>query len=99
MKQQIHGFLVTIYGVVVAIAVLAGALVGVLFLAALIIDGSTAAAISNFNLKVMNYSKKLACYAIMFGLLDFYMMKDHHLTIDQKEETEESPSVSVSVSA
>lgn len=94
MKQQIHGFLVAVYGVVVAIAVLAGALVGILFLLALIVDGSTAAAIANFNLQVMNYSKKLACYAIMFGLIDFYMMREHHLTIDQEEESEESLSVS-----
>lgn len=89
MKKQIHEFLVTIYGIVVMIAVLAGALVAVLFLIAFLIDGQTAAAISKFNLAVMDYSKKIACYAILFGLIDFYMMKDHHLTIDQKEEVEE----------
>jgi|GEM_PF-2269276 len=94
MKQQIHNFLVAVYGIIVALAVLAGALVAVLFLVAFIIDGSTAVAISNFNLGVMNYSKKLACYAILFGLIDFYMMKEHHLTIDQDEEEESITSVS-----
>lgn len=89
MKKQIHELLVSIYGIVVMIAVLAGALVAVLFLLAFIIDGQTAASISKFNLALMDQSKKLACYAILFGLVDFYMMKDHHLTIDQKEEVEE----------
>lgn len=89
MKKQLHDFLVSVYGIIVALAVLAGALVAVLFFIAFIINGSSAAGISNFNNIIMTYSKKLACYAILFGLIDFYLMKDHHLTIDQKEETEE----------
>ncbi|MCR4440732.1 MAG: hypothetical protein QHH10_01095 [Peptococcaceae bacterium] len=96
MKQQIHAFLVTVYAVAVAVAVLAGAMVAVLFLAAFIVDGTAAAVISNFNMQVMNFSKKLACYAILFGLIDFYMMKEHHLTIDQNEEEETGEVNSVS---
>ncbi len=91
MKLKIHELLHTLYGIVVAVAVLAGAIVAVLFLAAFVIDGQTAAAISKFNGEVMEYGKKLACYAILFGLIDFYLMKEHHLTIDQKEEGDEAP--------
>lgn len=90
MKKQLHELLVSVYGIIVAVAVLAGALVAVLFFAAFIVNGTTAAGISGFNNEIMNYSKKLACYAIFFGLIDFYLMKDHHLTIDQKEDTEDS---------
>lgn len=91
MKIKIHELLNTLYGMVVAVSVLAGAIVAVLFLAAFVISGHTAAVISSFNGVVMEYGKKLACFAILFGLIDFYLMQDHHLTIDQKEKDDDAP--------
>ncbi|SFR18142.1 hypothetical protein [Desulfoscipio geothermicus] len=86
MKNQIHSLLVNIYGITVAVAVIAGAVVGVLFLLAFIINGQIAANISVFNLSIMEYSKKIACLAILVGLIDFYLLKEHHLTIDYDED-------------
>lgn len=97
MKKQLHQFLVTIYGIVIAMAVLVGAIVAVLFFAGFVINGQAAVSISDFNLKIMNFSKQLACYAILFGLIDFYLMKDHHLTIDQTDEAEEEKEAPLSV--
>lgn len=85
MKNTIHQLLVNAFGLIVGIAILAGAFVGVLFVFAIIINGGLAASISQFNAQIMDWSKLLACIAIWIGLVDFYLQKEHHLTIDSED--------------
>jgi hypothetical protein len=87
MREKIHEFLVSLYAIVVAISVVAGALVAILFVAGFVVDGGIAVKISEFNLMVMNQAKKWACYAVGIGLIDFYLIKQHALTIDDSGET------------
>lgn len=92
MRDKIHKFLVSLYAIVVAISVVVGALVAVLFVVGFIVDGSVAVRISEFNMAVMNQAKKWACYAVGIGLVDFYLIKQHALTIDDSGEEEGVPS-------
>lgn len=85
MKNKLHQLLVNLFGLIVGIAILAGALVGMLFVLAIIINGNLAAAISQFNAQIMDWSKLLACIAIWIGLVDFYLQKEHHLLMDSSE--------------
>jgi hypothetical protein len=92
MRDKIHEYLVSLYAIVVAISVVAGALVAVLFVIGFIADGGIAVKISEFNLSLMNQAKKWACYAVGIGLIDFYLIRQHALTIDDKGEEEDVPS-------
>ncbi len=91
MRDKIHEFLVGLYAIVVAISIIAGALVAVLFVIGFIINGDAAVKISEFNLAVMNQAKKWACYAVGIGLFDFYLIRQHALTIDDSGEEEDAP--------
>lgn len=87
MKNNFQKFLIKIYGVIVGISILMGALVAFIFILAFIISGKFAIKLIEINSSLMSASMAMACLTIFIGLIEFYISKEHALTVvtDTKE--------------
>jgi len=86
MKEKVIGFFENIFGYGILVALFGGGLSFFGFLAALIIGGPTAEAISTFVYKqylpIMIY---ISTSMILLGLVIMYLKKDHALTSSKKQ--------------
>ncbi|MGE8207030.1 hypothetical protein ACQKP0_21225 [Heyndrickxia sp. NPDC080065] len=76
-----------VYSYVSILTILLGFIVGLMYLIAVIIGGSGGEMIAIFSGKVMFWGIKLAAIAVLFGIINIYISKEHSLTIqaDKKE--------------
>lgn len=66
-----------------------GFVVAILFLIAIIIGGNQGELIAVFAGDVMNWCIKLAAIAVLFGIIDMYIRKEHSLTMKSEEKKDD----------
>ncbi|MDQ0185891.1 hypothetical protein MKX78_21865 [Cytobacillus sp. FSL R5-0569] len=78
-----------IYGMIALITLALGFVVAILFLIAIIIGGNQGELIAVFAGDVMNWCIKLAAIAVLFGIIDMYIRKEHSLTMKSEEKKDD----------
>lgn len=82
MMKKIVELLKNIYGAVLMISILAGAVVAIIFIVGFIFGGTIGAQFALLGGKIMSYCISIAAVACLFGLIGFYTENVHELTID-----------------
>ncbi|MGP9043558.1 hypothetical protein [Cytobacillus kochii] len=78
-----------IYGMIALITLTLGFIVAILFLIAIVMGGNQGELIAIFAGEVMNWCIKLAAIAVLFGIIDIYIRKEHSLTMKSEGKKEE----------
>lgn len=91
MKNKLDSILKSIFSIFILIALAGGGVVFLLFIGALIVGGEKGAEIAlNSKNMVMPFFIKSATVAVAAGLISFYNSKEHTLSLEDKDEIEES---------
>lgn len=89
MKKALANILAHLFGLLVLIAVLIGALDACMLFVGFVIGGSGAAHLALWGKKLLDYAIKIAALGVLFGLLNFYIGGQHELTL--KNDNLDSP--------
>lgn len=84
MTQAIRQFLRGAFSIITLIALLLGAIAFVLFLAGLIGGGPTATQLAVTAGNIMNWGIKLATAAVVVGIVEIYLSRQHKLTLAEE---------------
>jgi len=85
MKNTITNLLKNTYGIALMGAVLAGALVAVLYIIGFIAGGAIGEQLAIFGAKVMKYCITVAAIGSLVGMCAFYVEGSHELTMDSNK--------------
>ena len=78
-----------IYGMIALITLTLGFIVAILFLIAIVMGGDQGESIAVFAGDIMNWCIKLAAIAVLFGIIDMYIRKEHSLTMKSEEKKDD----------
>ncbi|MBE3581809.1 MAG: hypothetical protein IMW96_09315 [Thermoanaerobacteraceae bacterium] len=88
MKKAIINLFNSLFGGLVLVAVLIGAVVAFMFVAGFVAGGQTGAWMAVTGKKLLDYAIKIAAVGVLFGLFSFYTGGTHELTLSNERESE-----------
>lgn len=94
MRRQLGALTAGVFGVLMMVAILIGAVVAVMFIVGFIAGGSLGQSASVWGDKLMAYGIQIAALGVLFGLINFYAFGQHQLTLAGEKQGEKGQKLS-----
>lgn len=90
MKDKLVDFLGSVFGACMFVAVFAGAVTTVIYIAGFAVGGSFGTGAAKLGADIMMKAIPLSAFGSVVGMLGFYIQGTHELTMDKKSEKEKA---------